>query len=169
MNIYGQFFTGEDFSDNKRRSVGRKLLAELYTGLPPSVVAFPIFGTLLGMVRDNDIIKHDIDIDIGFIDPSNHMISYLNNLTNWIFVRNLGGSLLSVFCDGVMFDLYKYVPNGNVYDQPGHPDYRLLKSEVEPMKHIEFFDTEFTCIGNPITFFERYYGMDWKTPKDFRK
>lgn len=165
MDMYNQFFTGEDFSDDDRRARGRELLTELYTGLPRSVAAFPMFGTLLGIVRDDDLIKHDNDIDIGFLDPHNEIISHLTRLPDWLFVRNHGGNLLSVFRDGVMFDLYKYVPNGQVYTQPDHPGYDLLRSEVEPSTEIEFNETKFTCIGNPIAFFERYYGSDWRVPQ----
>ena len=43
--------------------------------------------------------------------------------------------------------------------------YNLTHDELLPLKTMHFRGKEFKCMNNPVKFFERYYGKDWKTPR----
>ena len=49
-----------------------------------NLITFADFGTLLGIVRENSLLKHDTDIDIGVIAFDSNVQSQINDL----FIRN---------------------------------------------------------------------------------
>ena len=168
MDIYKQYFNAETFHDDDKRKLGRELLKSICKIAPDSITMFPMFGTLLGIVRDKDIIKHDVDIDLGFIDDKNVMNEFLHSIDGkdgWKLVRNSANFLYSACKENIMFDFYRYVDTGNRLDCMINSTYFLTYEEVFPMKTIEFDSTVYNCIANPVDFFERYYGSDWQTPK----
>jgi len=76
------------------------------------VTSFVIFGTLLGIVRNGTIIKHDSDVDIGFFDKDiNNLIKAHQKLIQLGFrlLREYESSeLLTYERNGEYVDLYKF-------------------------------------------------------------
>ena len=161
----------QNFLDEDRRSKAVNILLEFYNYLADEVKIFPMFGTLLGIVRNEDLIPHDDDIDFGyFLEDSQKLIEKLDNLhgkNGYLVIRNEFSNLYSLVKDGVMIDLYEYEPvEEDKILQQGHRTFYNLKYEEDfPLKTIPFRGTELVCINDPIKFFERYYGQDWKTPR----
>ena len=54
----------------------------LYSTLNGEFVFYPLCGTLLGLIRENDFIKYDDDMDYGIlIDSDNDWLNLYNKLT----------------------------------------------------------------------------------------
>ena len=157
------------FNNEEYRNHAQDVMVKFYDYMSKSVTIFPMFGTLLGIVRSNSLIPHDNDIDFGYFkDQEAELTNALDNLhgkDGFLVVRNQFNSLYSVAHDTVLIDLYEYEQNKNVFMQGHRHFYNLHKDEVLPLKTINFHNREMTCIQNPIKYFERHYGPDWKTPK----
>jgi hypothetical protein len=169
INQQGQFI--KNFSEDSYRQTAVKVLTEFYDIMSEKVTLFPMFGTLLGIVRGNDLIPHDCDIDFGyFLNQQQELLSALDELhgkEGFQVIRNQFNDLFSVGKDGVLIDLYRYDDHGvgDFLSQGSRKPYNLLTMEIYPMGEIEFAGKKMTCIANPVAFFERYYGADWETPK----
>ena len=64
-----------------------------------------MFGTLLGLVREGDIIPHDEDIDLGFFkDDEDKLINNLDTIHNtngFVVIRNQFKSIYTVWKNDV--------------------------------------------------------------------
>jgi|14BtaG_2_1085337.scaffolds.fasta_scaffold103017_1 hypothetical protein len=161
----------QNFQDHSHRANAIKILFEFYDYLSDEVTVWPMFGTLLGIVRDDDLIKHDDDIDIGYFKKDEaeliKKLDALHNTRGYQVIRNEFSNLFSLIKDDVAIDLYEYEKlNNSPFLQQGHRTfYNLMYDETFPMKTIQFRDRDLLCISDPERFFERYYGKDWKVPK----
>tara|TARA_R110002020_G_scaffold449316_1_gene662400 strand:+ start:1514 stop:2095 length:582 start_codon:yes stop_codon:yes gene_type:complete len=158
------------FADPSHRQKASDIVVEFYEHMDNHITLFPIFGTLLGIIRENSLIPHDLDVDFGYFrTEQQQMIAGLDSLhgkNGFVVCRNQGNSLFSIAKDDVPFDLYGYSKSGDSYTQEATgPTNRLLSSEVDPMNTVEFNGCQMPSIGNPQAFFERYYGADWETPR----
>ena len=160
------------FSDDAHREVAKDILIEFYEYIASKkITLWPMFGTLLGMVRDNNLIPHDSDIDFGYLhDDESQFVSALDHLheTNgYLVIRNSSGTLYSVCKNSVVIDLYQYKKgrggNAQFLLQGNRRFYDLLFEEAFPFTTISFRDKELNCINNPEAFFRRYYGHNWQT------
>jgi len=76
------------------------------------VVTFIIFGTLLGFVRNGELIKHDKDVDIGFFD--NDLMKLINSHHKLmdagfrLLREDYNSELISYERGGQYVDLYKF-------------------------------------------------------------
>tara|TARA_R100001126_G_scaffold102681_2_gene88221 strand:- start:1332 stop:1976 length:645 start_codon:yes stop_codon:yes gene_type:complete len=160
-----------NFANHEHRRRAVNILLEFYDYMSDEITIFPMFGTLLGIVREQDLILHDDDLDFGYFKKdSERLIKKLDNLHNkdgYLVIRNEFSNLYSLVKDGIMIDLYEYevIEEENLLQQGHRTFYNLQYDEALPLKTIEFADRELVSINNPIAFFERYYGKDWKTPK----
>ncbi len=160
-----------NFSDDSFRAHALKIMFEFYDYFSEDVDIWPMFGTLLGMIRDDDLIKHDDDIDFGYLKKDEYKIveklDHLHNTNGYKLIRNEFSNLYSVVKEDVFIDLYEYenLPESDFLQQGHRSFYNLKKDEIFPMKTINFKQKSFKCINDPIKFFERYYGKDWQQPK----
>ena len=119
-----------------------------------------IFGTLLGLYRDGDLIPHDMDMDIA-IQRSDvpKLIKALDTLKGEGFsvVRYTNNILISIGKDGDYIDLY-------IFNSGKCNMYKLTNADWASKNTVDLLDWELNTIANPEAFFKTYYGGDWKTP-----
>ena len=149
---------------------------------------FLVYGTLLGQHRDNCLIPHDTDIDLGIF--SNNFSDDIKNciLKSVKFgntYRRVGGpneSLEYTFhhINGSKVDIFFFYPvNKDIKD-----DYYYCASwfgicdtkecgfckwgnHIRGLKKINFKDKLFNVPVNTEEFLEESYGDDWRIPKKF--
>tara|TARA_Y100001938_G_scaffold149940_1_gene238820 strand:- start:19914 stop:20552 length:639 start_codon:yes stop_codon:yes gene_type:complete len=161
----------KNFSNDGFREHALEIMFEFYDYFSKDIDIWPMFGTLLGMIRDDDLIKHDEDVDFGYFKKDEHKViqklDYLHNTNGYKLIRNEFSNLYSVVKEDVFIDLYEYenLPESDFLQQGHRSFYNLKKDEMFPMKTINFKQKNFKCINKPIKFFERYYGKDWQQPK----
>ena len=169
---YNSYMPLQTFADATHREIAKDVLIEFYEYMTNrNIRIWPMFGTLLGMVRNDDLIPHDADIDFGYLRTERErLVSALDELhdTNgYSITRNQFSNLLSLHKNAVMVDLYEYeIDEGRRALLQGHRrEYDILFEEAFPFRTISFRGEKLHCIHNPEAFFERYYGDDWRTPK----
>jgi phosphorylcholine metabolism protein LicD len=158
------------FSDPEFKKIAGDVLLEFLNFFKNDAILWPMFGTLLGLVREGDIISHDEDIDLGFFkDDEDKLINILDtihNINGFVVIRNQFKSIYTVWKNDVFIDLYLYkVTNTEQLEQGHRHFYNILTTEAFPFKKINFRNTELDCIAKPEAFLERFYGKDWTTPK----
>ena len=124
-----------------------------------------VFGTLLGIYRDGDLIKHDQDIDIG-IRPSQLTVleKALPELCENGFnvTRYSKNMLVSLSRNDEYIDLYIFS------DQPNNTYtcgmYKLWEKDFTSPTEVEFMDRKFNTVSEIEPFLVTYYGQSWKTP-----
>lgn len=128
------------------------------------------FGTLLGAVREKNIIKGDQDVDV-FITQE----EVLYNSLPWLYeqgfkvIRIRKGKLYSFRVkENCFIDLYVLRPLGlsiwslYCYSLAG---YATPKKYIRNTQDIEFLGSVYKCPKNPERVLEWWYGKDWRTPK----
>ena len=138
---------------------------------------FLVYGTALGANREQNIISHDLDIDIGIMrDDFN--LAYVNRLivSGFDLVSMFGsfnyGLELSFIRDGVKVDLMVfYIGGGRLWNalwlnggRNGLSD-MIVHSYMEELfeiKELKVGDNYFYSLGEK--YIERVYGVSWKTP-----
>jgi phosphorylcholine metabolism protein LicD len=133
-------------------------------------------GTLLGYYRENDLISHDNDTDIGLF--WNDSINYKNAL-NEILKNNfklfkikgyMKDSLMLTFIKNEQkVDLFFYYTRGNkIYHTALGKDWIVVEYEYEPfdVKTINFLNYDFNVPEDELKFIETKYGSNWKIPDE---
>ncbi len=133
------------------------------------------FGSVLGMIRDNNFIPHDDDMDLiialpaergskfatvlarirqllldqNFVVPANHNISHLSTARKgWA-----GTDIFVGFIDrSERVSWFPSARNG------------LLASDVFPTRTMQFFGSECPIPRDPLKYLEVTYGPDWRMP-----
>ncbi len=148
--------------DPKPQDLNRKNLIDV-SNLLKGIEHFVFFGTLLGLVRDGDIIPHDDDVDFYVpIEQGDALIERLKT-TDFSIGLNTDGKpeqpLCTVraykFIDGMELDIdfYLYQSNPetdciierwNISGKPDNKDTHLHipKSMIFPLKTQRFFDCD---------------------------
>jgi len=171
INDAGEFILHFEEKDHRDKAIS--IMIEFYEYMTQKdLTIFPMFGTLLGMIREDDLIPHDGDIDFGYFSwQQDKLIQVLDDLhgkNGFSVIRNQFGDLFSVGKENVLIDLYRYDDTGANSPQllqGCRRPYDLLKSETLPFSVIEFRGCEMNRLANPEAFFARHYGADWRTPK----
>jgi hypothetical protein len=156
-----------------------------------NVTAFPLYGTLLGMIRDDDIIPYDVDVDFGIMLEEYHKmmpieqetghgegqpsIKHLNSLVSdggeeYLLTRQQNGLTTierHIKNDTYLpFDFYIYEEKNNLL-MSSIPSCILSVEEAFPLQLKSFFNADkvFSCIARPEQCLSRCYGKDWEVPK----
>lgn len=125
-----------------------------------------MFGTLLGYVRDNRLIEHDCDIDIGCLHSElDYFIPVLLDLekSGFELIRaNEQDMLFSFIYKGVYIDLYAFKNKSD--NQLACYGYRMDEKDTIDLQVVDFVGTKVAVPSNPTKLLEKWYGTDWKTP-----
>lgn len=135
---------------------------------------YPVYGTLLGMVRDNDFIGWDTDIDIAYLSKCHTKTAVLNE---WHMICDyLRGKYLLLKQIKTASHAHIYSPNKHLrvdlwiswIDEEGK--YHLVWTVygdlngdmILPFKEIEYKGQIIRMMNDPLRFLDAHY--KWQTP-----
>lgn len=130
------------------------------------------YGTVLSIVRDNDLIPHDDDLDIIVCVPKESVVTYkqtLEEIQGYLSDKGfaLRGDYLAhrhVGNGKFLLDVFLGLQEGeHVSWHPG-PRGKILRSDVFPVRNAELYGIECPIPADPERYLEHVYGSDWRTP-----
>jgi len=125
-----------------------------------------IFGTLLGIYRDGELIDYDTDVDIALqyidMDKLIIVIPILESI-GFSIIRYDPDLLISFGRNSNYIDLYFFKVNSNNNDLCC-AQYYLEYLDFTTNNTVSYMNREFPTIDNPEKFFNYCYGSNWKTP-----
>lgn len=143
-------------------------------------------GTTLGLIRDNNFIPHDTDIDVEvFIQETpqftlEEIVDFFSNF-GFKLVRTqfYGGLPMQIaFIDtktDIIFDIYFYYEGNmvdildsdyDIFNRDEHGILCMKKEFIKDMKKYEFIFGKL-YMPTPVEDYLKYrYGKDWRTPKN---
>ena len=150
---------------------------ELYFKNELELDIYPVYGTLLGMIRDNDFIGWDTDIDMAYLSKCHTNKAVLNEF-NMIckFLEEKGllmhriktASHLHVYSPDkhLRIDLWiSWIDENNNYHIVWTVNGDIDASMILPFKTIEFKNQTFRQMNDPMRFTTEHY-PNWNTPID---
>lgn len=157
---------------NKEES--KQLLVKIYDHLTQMKVRPLIaFGTLLGIIRQQDLISYDTDVDFIIREQdSEYLIDALLTLPEGykllriIPTKDVGDLLISIGNDTCYADIYIYVNKHNDSDEyfPMFAgDFNIKKSDFDNPCSIQFLNKSFLTLNNYEKYLQQWY-KDWKIP-----
>lgn len=130
---------------------------------------FLVFGTLLGAVRDKNIIKGDEDVDVACVDENSLLYSLPYFKENGLFlVRAEKGHLYSFRMDSQSYiDVYIFKNlNFSIWKFYCISLYKFIipKKYFRSFSKIDFLGKQYTIPSNPEDLLAFWYGKNWRTP-----
>lgn len=134
---------------------------------------FVAYGTLLGLIRENQLLGHDDDVDAMFLLDSTNakaagrefadIAQKLSTAGEKITKVFPGGNLHWQASSGIVLDVFgcwadKDTLNGYMFSFPGS------KSDVLPTTRRELHNIDVAIPAAPERFLEGIYGHDWRIP-----
>jgi len=127
-----------------------------------------VFGTLLGIYRDGNLIEHDTDTDIAvWIDNEEELIKIVEKMKeNKLIPTRLTAKMISFTRGGDYIDIYFYEKeNTESENLINHPSFdTLTPADFSKNNTVSFNNRELACPVNPEVYFQKLYGSDWRTP-----
>lgn len=154
--------------------------------------AFICYGTLLGAVRENNVISHDSDYDIAYLSKGKNLIEVrteLINICNVLIKKNMLGKLfqnnkgklnpynfdINAFNgqmhvktpdNNLYVDIFtSWFENGKYYLCP-HIQGELTKADIVPFKYIQLKNQKLVSPKNPEKLIKILYGNDWNISQE---
>ena len=141
-------------------------------------------GTLLGVVRENNIIPHDDDIDIAIYPEDkefllskefNEEIKKYNLKTEMVLQKDIDKEIIKLKYlkadHGIFLDIFVFedTEDRTQYRAPLcrriWPKGYFTKEEMYPLKKYQLRHLEVFGPKDPIPYLKRHYGEDWNIPK----
>lgn len=132
-------------------------------------------GTLLGFYRENDLISHDKDTDLGLfwedIKDKKYVIKEILNKGYRIFkIKGYkeDSLMLTFIKNNQTTDFFFYYNTKNkIYHCAPGKKYQVYKFHYDPfdIKEIIFLGYKFFVPEDELKFIETKYGKDWQIPK----
>lgn len=150
---------------------------------PLGICWFFDFGTLLGIIREKQLIGHDMDIDVGVINDTGVKQKVEQALTNsgfkLCFEYIVDGRIVeqSYLCKKIVMDVHYYDNQGKhsscylLYQDP-HKEYKaderdivkLVLSKIDKTQKINFQGIDIKIPINAELLLEEKYGRSWRQP-----
>lgn len=133
-------------------------------------------GTLLGMIREEDFISHDLDIDfsVSFDCLTKSLFQEITTEFEllYIFGDRLDCLELSFRRNGIKIDLFFVYKSGDLYRHSafadfsdwGYQRYDYTFRKVEPREG-EFLGLKVNIPRDAEMYLQEFYGKDWRLPK----
>lgn len=135
-------------------------------------------GTILGLYRDNGFIKHDDDVDIDVLNPTNDEIRLLKmkfkhmNIGREVIYKKKIQQIAYYDKEGFIFDIVFWYGDDNKIYNYCERDYERVQEakyfKKEQMEFIEFHGVKYSMPTPIEEWLEMRYGKDWKTPKTYK-
>lgn len=131
-------------------------------------------GTLLGTVRNQGIIPHDDDIDVVMFEKDFNKLRKALEGNDKYYIKQVKFPMWKFErkgIDGVWIDIFIIDEEEDkvMYKEPKHrkvwPNMWFKKSEILPLREVDFEDIRIIIPNDPIPYLERCYGSDWRIPK----
>lgn len=133
---------------------------------------FPMYGTLLGMIRDGQLIPHDDDFDMCYVSRQTtdegicrEALDIMKCLQEAGYhVNKAAFGVFQIYVKDIYFDVFV----GWVRDEQfrlywGIPD-GLPVSEIEPLQPIDMYGVGFLAPRNAELVLATIYGPGWRSP-----
>jgi hypothetical protein len=173
---YKKYFYQYDEQDKLQLAKELKEI-ELYLKSELELDVYPVYGTLLGMIRDNDFIGWDTDIDLAYLSKchtNKAVLNEFNMITKFLEEKKLllykikTASHLHVYSPNkhLRIDLWiSWIDNNGKYHIVWTVNGDIDSSIILPFKTIEFKNQIFCQMNDPIRFLDEHY-PNWKVPLD---
>ena len=140
-----------------------------------AITMIPFYGTLLGMVRDNGLVRGDRDDDciIMHTDMEKFTEDVLAEL------KTKGFELCRIYAEGEghrhcitlgrslrTIDLTLYTPRGDKHYKYHNDTHVIHRSYLDNLQEIEVFGDVFRIPSKEKKVLAALYGNDWEIPKD---
>ena len=161
------------FLDRFRQRVLRRILADVTDVLHRRGIEYwADFGTLLGLVRDGDIILGDKDVDLCVldVDRARVMAAHRDFAARGYWLTGEGGAgrkLMRVFDLRTPFyaDIYPYVPVGEMLKSVLDSDDDTPAILVRSKEQVDFRGSSVSIPRGAEPLLEYRYGPSFKTPR----
>jgi hypothetical protein len=131
------------------------------------------YGTLLGIIRENNFIAHDNDVDFAYMSKQSNLTDILHEFYGLSLILQNHGLLSKVCSNGHLhvwspnkrnkFDLWtSYILNNKYYLVPLF-DGKIDTSIILPLKQLTFKQQNFLIPNQSELFLDAAY-QNWKTP-----
>jgi hypothetical protein len=127
-----------------------------------------VFGTLLGIYRDGELIEHDTDSDLAiWLQDENKAIELIKDLEgSQLMLTRFDKNILSFTRGSDYIDLYMYRTknkNSNILHCV-RTFGTLTTMDFDNSNTITFHNRNLTCVNDPEDYFQKLYGSDWRVP-----
>ena len=132
-------------------------------------------GTLLGLVRNGDLIENDDDFDCAYVSAcdtcaavSQERFAIVERLIAGGFDCKLGATgHVKLKDEGVEIDLMPSWFEDGLYCVAGHTVIPMARTDLLPLGQVDFHGTTMHVPAAPDVFLRLNYGADWRTPDPF--
>ena len=165
-SIHSPFF-GFSFGTPINTTVGRDNLGIFYDEAQKVGLDFRlVFGTLLGIYRNHNLITYDTDLDVAIHENQLHNLKLtITNLCTQGFsvIRSHidpSGLVISILKKNVFIDIYVFSSSDDGFNKCD--SYELSNEDFSQPSYIEFLGKNFKTVSNIEQFLLKYYGLNWK-------